>query len=59
MSKLKRYLVFACDQYNPAGGWNDFSESFDTVAEAKEEFMKLSHYDFIWIIDSETGEDLA
>lgn len=30
-SALKRYLVFAFDDYYPTGGWNDFIESFDTL----------------------------
>ena len=28
------YLLFAGDQYYPAGGWNDFIDEFPTEAEA-------------------------
>jgi hypothetical protein len=32
---MKRYLVFAYDQYYPAGGWGDFQAAFDSLDEAK------------------------
>jgi hypothetical protein len=32
---MKRYLVFACEQYYPAGGWGDFVGAFETLIEAK------------------------
>lgn len=31
---MKRYLVFANDNYYPSGGWRDFQKDFDTLEEA-------------------------
>ena len=56
--KIKRFMVFAYDQYYPSGGWSDFRESFETLAEAKA-FSAELRYDFTEIIDLDTGEDLA
>ena len=33
---MKRYLLFAGDQYYPSGGWNDFKNSFHSLKEATE-----------------------
>lgn len=33
---LKAYLVFAGDDYYPAGGWDDFKADVDTYKEAVE-----------------------
>ena len=33
--QMKRYLVFAYDQFYPSGGWNDFVGAFDTLEEAE------------------------
>lgn len=52
--KLKRYLVFEFEQYYPAGGWNDFVGSFDTLEEAR----KKSDWD-CQIIDSETSKEVV
>lgn len=30
---MKRYLLFITELYYPAGGWNDFAASADTVDE--------------------------
>lgn len=32
---MRRFLLFAGDGANPAGGWKDFVESFDTVGQAQ------------------------
>ena len=34
-AEMKRYLLFAGDNYYPCGGWNDFEGSFDTKEEIK------------------------
>jgi len=34
---MKRYLLFATDQYYPYGGWDDFKGHFDTREEAEKE----------------------
>lgn len=32
---MKRYLVFAYDNYYPGGGWYDFKGAYDTFESAK------------------------
>jgi hypothetical protein len=39
---VKRYLLFTYEDYYPAGGWRDFSGSFDTPEEAMTEALKIS-----------------
>lgn len=44
---MKRYLLFAGDNYYPSGGVNDFVMDYDTVEEAEAEAKKLypsGHY---------------
>jgi hypothetical protein len=58
--KLKRYLLFSYVDYYPCGGWNDFEDSFDDLDKAKAAAMEcLSDSEYIDLIDSETGEDMA
>jgi len=52
---LKRYLVFAYDNYYPAGGWGDFMGSFDTIEEAITKLEK-HYYDNCDVIDTTTGD---
>ena len=58
---IRRYLLFAGDRYYPAGGWNDFVDSFDTKEEALERAWEALSGMFDWyhIIDHETGEEVA
>lgn len=51
---LKRYLLFAFNDYYPAGGWDDFVESFDTIDEAKSMFM-TTNKDLGHIFDGDIG----
>lgn len=51
---MKRYLLFAGAIYYPAGGWDDFKGSFDTVLDALEAVK--SHTDWHHVVDSITGE---
>lgn len=37
MANFNRYHVYTFDGYYPEGGWNDFSASFATLEEAKEQ----------------------
>ena len=53
---MKRFLVFAGDNWYPFGGWKDFKESFDTLHEAQNYLMDSSSYDWYHIVDSSTGE---
>lgn len=32
---MKRFMLFAHDDYYPSGGWADFKGDFDTVEEAR------------------------
>lgn len=56
---MKRFLLFAGYTYYPAGGWNDFRDSFDTFDEGQEHLKKLteaSGYTINWghIVDTTT-----
>lgn len=52
---LKRFLLFVGGTYYPAGGFDDFVESFDTQEEAHEHIAsKCKNDDWAQIID--TGE---
>ena len=54
---MKRFLVFAFDQYYPTGGWDDLVDSCHTVEEARvvgEGTRK--RYDEYQIVDTESGE---
>ena len=51
---MRRYLVFAGDTYYPAGGWDDFYESFDTLTDALDGLIHASK-DWGQIVDSQTG----
>lgn len=66
----KRYLVFGFDGYYPAGGFNDYRASFDTMDEAEEYWITPLNgpfgdvapdhtWDWGEIIDLETGERTA
>lgn len=55
--KPKRYLVFGCHTYYPAGGWGDLRTSTDTLEQAKTYIAHDdNYYDDMHIIDLETGE---
>ena len=51
----RRFVVFAIDRYEAAGGWQDFQASYDTREEAMA--TPLRRY-FSWaeVVDLETGE---
>lgn len=50
---MKRYLLFAWDQYYPSGGWNDFIGCFDSFEEAQQ-FLSNINCDEWQIIDNGT-----
>jgi hypothetical protein len=52
---MKRFLLFAFNQYYPAGGWSDFEGDFDSAEEADTAGRKL-RYDEYEIIDTQTRE---
>lgn len=49
------FLLFAYDQYYPAGGMNDLMGVFDTFDEAHEKAMSIT-YDWKEIVDWSTRE---
>lgn len=55
---MKRYLLFAGDTYYPAGGWDDFIDSFDSFEAAREDpkLVERSKYGWWQIIDTVTME---
>lgn len=54
---MKRFALFACDQYYPCGGWDDFKGSFDSVHDALTELATTS-CDWWHIIDLTSGEKI-
>lgn len=60
---MKRFLVFAFDQYYPCGGWGDFCGSYETVEAAladrpnwqSPEGYSRSGQDHFEIVDTTTG----
>ena len=55
---LKRYLLFAFDNYYPSGGWSDFRGDFETLEEALEASKGVG-LDVWDIVDSETKKVIA
>jgi hypothetical protein len=54
---MKRFYLFAGYNYYPAGGWDDFNDSFDSVDEAIK-IGKEHPGDWYHVIDSQTGESI-
>ena len=54
---MKRYFLFTGDYFYPAGGMNDFDNSFDSL-EAAIEYVKASHSRMQWhhVVDMTTGD---
>lgn len=60
---VKRYLLFAGDQYYPVGGWDDFKGSFDTPDEAVDAIRHPTEpngwrTDWWHVIDGTTGDEV-
>lgn len=53
---MERFLLFEGEDYYPVGGWEDFTGSFKSVAQAQAA-KKYHLYDGGWahIVDLETG----
>ena len=49
---MKRYLLFAGEQYYPDGGWHDFIGSYETVQQAQGK-ARADGYDWWHIVDTE------
>jgi len=58
---MKQFLLFAGDNFYPAGGWKDFVASYDSAGAAfKKGESKKAKRDADWfhVIDSETGRQV-
>jgi hypothetical protein len=56
---MKRFLLFAFNQYYPAGGMGDCEGDYDTFDEAKADCEKRelkSNYEYVYIFDIMTGD---
>jgi hypothetical protein len=54
---MKRYLLFAGDDYYPQKAWYEFRGSFDTIEEAKGiSNYYAKYFDWWQIVDTETEE---
>lgn len=53
---MKRFGVFAGQDYYPLGGWADFKASFDTAEEARD-YIDYTYQAWDWyeIVDLTTG----
>jgi hypothetical protein len=51
---MKRYLLFAGENYYPKGGWEDFVKDFNTVEEALEYMAHYKPDDWFHIVDRKT-----
>lgn len=54
--KIKRFVVFAGNNYYPRGGVADYRASFDTLEEARANAAAKGRDDWTEIWDLETGE---
>jgi hypothetical protein len=54
---VKRYLVFTYPIYYPGGGWSDFIDDFDNIADAFACADESSHPNKE-VIDTETKNDV-
>ena len=53
---MSRYLLFAGDNYYPGGGWEDYVDSYNSVAEAIAALGADSRKrDWFHVVDSQTG----
>lgn len=58
---MKRYFVFAYDNYYPSGGWNDFQDSFETFEQAQQFSTSLTDnkiFDRAHVVDIVTGNTI-
>lgn len=52
---MKRFLLFAGDQYYPRGGWDDFIKDFDSLESAIEHVARRNVLrGWIHIVDTES-----
>lgn len=53
---MKRFLVFAFEDYYPAGGWNDFKSDHDTQEEVDAAVIEEANrgWAYLQVVDTET-----
>jgi hypothetical protein len=51
---IKRFLMFSGFDYSATGGWGDFTESYDTLDEARE-CWAVNSADWCHIVDGTLG----
>lgn len=54
---VKRFAVFAGDNHEPSGGWQDFATSFDTL-EAALAYKPENEFHWTQIVDLLTGQEI-
>ena len=54
---MKRYMLFAGQEFYPSGGWSDFIDSFDSIDEARD-CSRSGPFDWYHIIDSTNLETI-
>lgn len=54
---MERYLVFSGENYYPLGGWEDFRNSYDSEAEARNALDLLVKGEYVWghVVDTQKG----
>ena len=56
---MKRYAVFAFNDYYPVGGWDDLLGWYESIEEARlggQNFLEKSWRDVMYMVDLETGK---
>jgi hypothetical protein len=54
---MKRYLLFAGDEYYPAGGWEDFRGDFDNPSDAGA-LARAERWGWWQIVDITIGREI-
>lgn len=50
---MKRYLLFQGSEHYPLGGWDDYTDAYDTVDEAKS-MVKTGPFHWYHVVDTTT-----
>jgi len=58
---VKRFIVFAGNDYYPGGGWHDFHSDHDMAEDAvkaADQAVHERHEDWSHVVDASTGEEI-
>lgn len=57
---MKQYLLFVGETYYPAGGWDDFIDSFDSIEDARKDprLAERSKHGWHQIVDTKTMKEI-